>query len=209
MTTKEIIEKITAWVNESICSKIKLKLPDDDMNDARYEVKFVNPAAFPLFVPAKDRMPPNVEAPIPSIAVQLLEGSDNIKNGIRTLKIRLCLSTWNPGTHPGEKQIPVENVAALGGYSYQPGDTESEKYNRTGEGWKDLYNFQDIALSQLEGEELFADIRMDMNEPITYGPFTEDGVIWDYYPYWSGWIAFTVICGVPYKKSEAVRDLLN
>lgn len=209
MTTKEIIEKITAWVDEAICSRIELKLPNDEANDGRYQVKFVNPAAFPLFVPAKDRMPPNVEAPIPSVAVQLLEGSDNIKSDIRKLKIRLCLSTWNPGTHPGEKWIPVEDDAALGGYSHRQGDIEGERYKRTGEGWKDFYNFQDIALSQLEGAGLFADIRIDMDEPITYGPFTEDGAIWDYYPYWSGWIAFTVICGVPYKKSEAIRDLLN
>lgn len=209
MTTKQIIEGMTDWVRDEICSKIKLKLPNDDANDGRYQVKLVNPSAFPLFVPEKDRMPPNVEAPIPSVAVQLLEGSDNIKSDIRKLKIRLCLSTWNPGTHPGDTWIPIKDAAALGGYSYRQGDTEGEKYKRTGEGWKDLYNFQDIALSQLEGAEFFADIRIDMNEPITYGPFTEDGVIWDYYPYWSGWIAFTVICGVPYKKSEAIRDLLN
>ncbi|MGP1348512.1 MAG: hypothetical protein ACTTK0_02570 [Stomatobaculum sp.] len=208
MTTKEIIEGVTSWVNENICAKIELKLPDDNANDSRYTVKMVTPAAFPLFVPAKDRIPPNVQAPIPSVAVQLLEGSDHLAKGERRLKLRLCLSTWNPGTHPGETYHPVEDPEALGGFRYEI-DPEGETYTRNSDGWKDLYNFQDVALSQLEAAELFASVRIDNEEPITFGPFSEDGVIWDYYPYWCGWIAFSVVCGVPYKKSEAIRNLLN
>lgn len=209
MTTKQIIEDITLWTGENICKKIKLKLPDDNANDGRYELQTVTPAAFPLFVPAKDRMPPNIQAPIPSVAVQLVEGSDNLKKGERRMRIRLCLSTWNPGTHPGERLYPVRDESKLGGYTCQIGDASKEKYQRNYDGWKDLYNFQDIALAALEGTEFFAGIRIDMEEPITYGSFTEDGVIWDYYPYWSGWIAFTAICGMPYKRSEEIRKLLD
>lgn len=209
MTTKQIIEDITLWTDENICKKIKLKLPDDDTNDGRYELQTVTPAAFPLFVPAKDRMPPNIQAPIPSVAVQLIEGSENLKKGERRLRIRLCLSTWNPGTHPGERLYPDRDESKLGGYTYQMGDASKEKYQRNYDGWKDLYNFQDIALAALEGTEFFAGIRIDMDEPVTYGPFTEEGVIWDYYPYWSGWIAFTAICGMPYKRSEEIRKLLD
>ncbi len=208
MTTKDIIEGVTSWVAENICTKIQLKLPDDSANDGRYRVQMVAPAAFPLFVPAKDRIPPNVKAPIPSIAVQLLEGSDQLATGERRLKLRLCLSTWNPGTHPGETLHPIEDVDALGGYKYET-NPEGETYNRNSDGWKDLYNFQDIALRELESAELFAGVRVDNMEPITYGPFSEDGVIWDYYPYWCGWISFSVVCGVPYKKSETIRNLLN
>ena len=208
MTTREIIEGVTSWVADNICAKIELKLPDDNSNDGRYEVQRVTPAAFPLFVPAKDRVPPNVKAPIPSVAVQLLEGSDKLAAGERRLKLRLCLSTWNPGTHKGETLHPVEDAAAVGGYHYEAYQ-EGETYQRNSDGWKDLYNFQDIALAKLEGAEIFAGVRIDNEEPITYGPFSEDGVIWDYYPYWSGWIAFSVVCGVPYKKSETIRNLLN
>lgn len=209
MTTKQIIEDITLWVQENICGNIELKLPDDDKNDGCYELQKVKPAAFPLFVPAKDRMPPNVQAPVPSIAVQILEGKDNLKKGERRIRIRLCLSTWNPGIHPGEKLRKVKSKTAFGGYTYKRGDESEEQYKRNSEGWKDLYNFQDIALSELEKAEFFAGVRIDMEEPITYGPFTEEGVIWDYYPYWNGWIAFTVICGVPYKQSKEIYDLLN
>lgn len=208
MTTKDIIEGVTAWVQDNICTKIELKLPDDSANDNRYSVRMVAPAAFPLFVPAKDRIPPNVKAPIPSVAVQLLEGSDLLKKGERRLKLRLCLSTWNPGTHPGETLHPVEDPDTLTGYRYET-DPQGETYSRNSDGWKDLYNFQDIALRELEGAEFLAGVRIDNEEPIAYGPFSEDGVIWDYYPYWCGWISFSVVCGVPYKKSEAIRDLLN
>lgn len=210
MTTKQIIEDITSWVGENICEKIELKLQDDDKVDGCYGLQMVKPAAFPLFVPAKDRMPPNVSAPVPSIAVQILEGKDDLKKSERRIRIRLCLSAWNPGIHAGEKLNPVKRKkGALGGYVYNRGDEPEEPYERNSDGWKDLYNFQDIALSELEGAEFFAGVRIDMEEPITYGPFTEDGVIWDYYPYWNGWIAFTVICGVPYKKSKEIYDLLN
>ena len=37
---------------------------------------YVHPAAFPLYVPGKDRLPPSVPAPIPSVCVQLIESED-------------------------------------------------------------------------------------------------------------------------------------
>ena len=208
MTTKEIIEGMTAWADEHICSKIQLKLPDDASNDSRYTLKYVKPAAFPLFVPAKDRIPPSVEAPIPSIAVQMMEGSDLLTKGERTMRLRLCLSTWNPGHHPGENFVPVQDNEELFNIRYEK-ESESKPYFRHSDGWKDLYNFQDIALRELETELLFSGVSIDMNEPVTYGPFTEDGVIWDYYPYWNGWISFTVKCGTPFCKSEELRELLD
>lgn len=58
MTTKKIIEGITDWVQEAICGKIELKVPDDNANDDGYNIKRVHPAAFPLYLPAKDRIPP-------------------------------------------------------------------------------------------------------------------------------------------------------
>ena len=92
MTTKKIIEGITDWVQEAICSKIELKVPDDNANDDGYNIKRVHPTAFPLYLPAKDRIPPGIVAPIPSITVQMMEGSDNIKDKERKMKIRLCLA---------------------------------------------------------------------------------------------------------------------
>ena len=55
MTLVNSIDKIVSWLTENVCSKITLKLPDDYRNDTGYDVVMVNPAAFPLYVPGKDR----------------------------------------------------------------------------------------------------------------------------------------------------------
>ena len=53
MLLVESIDNVVNWLAENVCSQIQLKLPDDYRNDADYDVKFVNPAAFPLYVPGK------------------------------------------------------------------------------------------------------------------------------------------------------------
>ena len=113
MTLVNSIDKIVSWLTENVCSKITLKLPDDYRNDTGYDVVMVNPAAFPLYVPGKDRLPPNVAAPIPSVCVQLMEGSDELIQKKRQLQIRLCLACWNPGQHGGEIFNPRENNRRL------------------------------------------------------------------------------------------------
>ena len=118
MLLVESIDKVVAWLNENVCSQIQLKLPDDYKNDKEYAVEYVQPAAFPLYTPGKDRLPPNVRAPIPSVCVQLTEGSDDLLKRQRRLQIRLCLACWNPGEHGGEVLHPRKNETALGGYSY-------------------------------------------------------------------------------------------
>lgn len=50
MTIAQCIEKVTDWLNESVCPKIKLKLPDDNQNGKEYKVKAVNPTAFAMYV---------------------------------------------------------------------------------------------------------------------------------------------------------------
>lgn len=67
MTLVESIDKVVEWLNANVCSQISLKLPDDYKNDKEYTVEFVKPTAFPLYIPAKDRLPPSVPAPIPSV----------------------------------------------------------------------------------------------------------------------------------------------
>lgn len=58
MTLTQSIDKVVSWLAENVCSQITLKLPDDDRNGAEYPVEYVHPAAFPLYVPGKDRLPP-------------------------------------------------------------------------------------------------------------------------------------------------------
>lgn len=209
MTLVQSIDGVVKWLRESVCSQINLKVPDDYKNDTSYEVELVNPAAFPLYVPGKDRLPPSVPAPIPSVCVQLMEGSDDLLKRSRQLQIRLCLACWNPGEHGAEVLHARKDEKALGGYSYYRATGEAAKtYTRNMEGWRDSFNFADLVLRELEGTEYIAGHRLVKETGIKYGLFTEDGNIWDYYPYWHSWITFTLEAGVVARTPEKYKDLL-
>lgn len=208
MTLVKTFEDLVKWLNEQICAKIDLKLPNDDSSGS--DPRYIHPAAFPLYIPGKDRLPPSVPAPIPSVCVQLLEGSDKLLENKRQLKLRLCLACWNPGEHGGETFHPKENPQALGGYSYYrlDGPEATERYTRNFEGWRDVWNFADLVLKEIEGTEYIAGWRLAKEAGISYGPFTEDGAIWDYYPYWHSWIAFTLEAGTAQRTPETYKNLL-
>lgn len=203
------INSVVEWLAANVCSKITLKMPDDYKNDADYDVEMVHPAAFPLYVPGKDRLPPNVPAPIPSVCVQLMEGNDDLAKSKRSFQIRLCLACWNPGEHGGEVFQPRKNPEALGGYSYYRLTEETEQaYTRNMEGWKDSFNFADLVLRELENAEYINGLRLVKEDGIKFGLFTEDGNIWDYYPYWHNWISFTLEAGIPPRNPEIYENLL-
>ncbi len=209
MTLVQSIDNVVEWLHENVCGKISLKVPDDYRNDTSYDVEFINPAAFPLYVPGKDRLPPKVPAPIPSVCVQLMEGSDDLLAKKRQLQIRLCLACWNPGEHGGEVFHPRPNEKALGGYSYYRATGEAARtYARNMEGWRDSFNFADLVLRELEGAEYIAGHRLVKESGIKFGLFTEEGTIWDYYPYWHNWISFALEAGVVAKTPEAFKNFL-
>lgn len=209
MTLVQSIDRVVDWLNENVCSGITMKLPDDYKNDAEYGVEYVNPSAFPLYVPGKDRLPPSVPAPIPSVCVQLMEGSDNFPERRRQLKIRLCLACWNPGEHGDEVLHPRENAAMQGGYMYSVTKKgAAQNYARNMDGWRDSFNLVDFTLRQLENTEYIAGHRLVKEDGIKYGLFTEDGNIWDYYPYWHSWITFALEAGVVSITPEKYQNLL-
>lgn len=208
MTLVNSIDKIVEWLQDNVCPQIFLKLPDDDRNDETNAVEYVNPSAFPLYVPGKDRLPPNVPAPIPSVCVQLMEGKDELLNKRRSLNIRLCLACWNPGTHGDEILYPSAEKSADFGLKYtQENKGTAQTYARNMDGWRDSFNFVDLILRELEGTEYINGLRLVKESDIKYGLFTEDGNIWDYYPYWHSWITFTLEAGVVVKP-RPYEDLL-
>lgn len=203
MTLVKTIDGVVNWLRDNVCNQITLKLPDDYKNDASYEVEFVHPAAFPLYVPGKDRLPPSVPAPIPSVCVQLMEGNDDLLQKKRQLQIRLCLACWNPGEHGGELWHPRKNADALGGFSfYRASGETSETYTRNMDGWRDSFNFADLVLREIENAEYIQGLRLVKESGIKFGLFTEEGNIWDFYPYWHNWISFTLEAGVVVTPKE-------
>ena len=70
MTITETLDTLQKWFDEHISQKVTLKLPTDAQITGK--AKLVHPATFALYVPANDRIPPNVPAPIPSLCIQLM-----------------------------------------------------------------------------------------------------------------------------------------
>lgn len=209
MTLVQSIDRVVEWLQTHVCEQITFKLPDDDRNDGDYSVKYVKPAAFPLYVPGKERLPPSVPAPIPSVCAQLVEGSDDLLKKKRQLQIRLCLACWNPGEHSGEIFHPRDSAGTLGGKSYNYATAEAKQtYTRNANGWRDSFNFADLVLREIEGAEYVGGLRLVKESGIKYGLFTEEGAIWDYYPYWHSWISITLEAGVVRDTPDAYKEFL-
>jgi hypothetical protein len=200
MSTVNTIDVVTDWANENICQKVKLKLPDDKRVDATYNAgyKLVNPDAFPLYVPAKDRMPPDVVAPIPSLCVQLMSGRDTLTQDKGFMRLRFCFSTWDPGIHGPDIFNPAEGAEPLA-YEQWNGTDAVAHYERRSEGWRDVWNFVDTALRVLESAEYIGTkekYRIMVEDGIDYGPVTEEDNAVDFYPYWFAWVAFNLQYGI-------------
>lgn len=193
MTITETLDALQAWFDEHISQKVTLKLPTD--SQVTGEATLVHPATFALYVPAKDRTPPNVPAPIPSLCVQLMKGEDKTFDHKRKLTIRICLAAWNPGEQTGATFYPHTSATDYFHKKYSQGADEPT-YNRNLDGWRDVWNFVDFCLATLHKTDIIEGFRIVKEDGIDYGPFTEDGAIWDYYPYWHSWIAFTLEGGL-------------
>lgn len=210
MTITQCIEKVTDWLNESVCPKIKLKLPDDCQNGKEYKVEAVNPTAFAMYQPGKDKLPPGVIAPFPSVVVQLLEGSDNMTESNGRMKLQLSFTAWNPGNHTGELARAIKTTTASGSddLDVQIGGVASEQsFTRNADGWKDVWNFVDRALREIENAEYLNGLRVVKELPITYGQFQQEGQISDLYPYWGAWAIFTIERGLA-RTGAAYSQLL-
>lgn len=202
------LDKVAKWAQDTICSKVKLKLPDDDRNDGTYGVQLVSPGVFVLYVPTKDRMPPKATAPIPSLCVQLVEGSEDMTKNSGRMKLRFSLSAWNPGTHKeGELFIPYRDESGNLYYKAWTSDDVKEKFIRNAEGWRDVWNFADTALRELEAAEYIEGLRLVKEDGITYGPYQDDGAFTDFYPYWFAWINFTLEYGLN-RTTETYKQYL-
>lgn len=190
MSIVNSIETVRGWLNTEVCPLVKLKLPDDNATDASYTYKLVNPAAFSLFVPSKDRTPPNIAAPIPSVCVQLSQGEDDLIEHTRGIKIRLCFSAWDPGYHGPDIFTP--QGSSNGAYIQQYNSEAAASFQKNGEGWRDAWNFVDTALRMIENAEYIGDLRVIKELGITFGPVAEQDAVPDFYPYWFAWAEFSV-----------------
>lgn len=196
MTVTDSLIKIADWLNNRVCQKFAFKVPPKEGMpiDDRYEYKEAHPQAFPVFIPAKDKLPPDIEINMPAVAVQVVSGEDDTIASHRDLTFNLALACWNPGRHSKDVYYPSGKRPEI-----------PEKYKSTYSGWMDVWNFTDMILRELESVANISGMRIQGN--ITFGAYKEQESITDYYPLWFTWIQFTVQ-GNFLRNGEAYNDFL-
>lgn len=194
MSIVNIIDKVTEWAAEEICAPMQLKCPPDDAendaNDGAYEYKLITPACFSLYVPSKEKLPPSILSPVPSVVIRVLEGEDSLSGKTGKLKLDMVFSTWDTGTHGRDVLLPVEGKS--GTFVKLPDDETAAYFTRNADGWRDAWNWVDVALRALESTTNIAGYEIDKATPIKYGPITEQEAIPDFYPFWFAWVSFAV-----------------
>lgn len=204
MSVVNILDRLTDWAQKSICNKIKLKVPpDDEMSptDADYEYRRATPTAFAMYVPTKEKLPPGIISPFPSVCVRFMEGADDMASKKGNIGIQLCFSAWNPGTHGKDIIIPSETDNLT--MKRWTGAEAKAYFQRNGEGWRDVWQMVDIALREIESVTNIDGLVIDMSKPVKFGPLTEQDAIPDYYPFWFAWVSFFVT----YPITRNIRDI--
>ena len=204
MTVVRIIDTITEWVRDTICPQIKLKVPPDsetDATDQGYEYQLVNPAAFSMYVPTKEKLPPDIPSPFPSVCVRFMEGADDLGRYEGNIGIQLCFSAWDPGTH--SKDILIPNPDNGLEFRQWTGEEAEAYFKRNGDGWRDVWNMVDIALRELESVTNIGGLVIDRSTAVKFGPLTEQEAIADFYPFWFAWLSFSV----QYPVTRNIRDV--
>jgi len=71
----KILDDVTEWARQNICSKVELKVPpkNGEPNDFEYEYQTANPVAFTMYVPAEDKLPKHIPVAFPSLCVRFME----------------------------------------------------------------------------------------------------------------------------------------
>lgn len=206
MSVVGILDDVTAWVQEAVCSQIKLKMPPEDRepDDAGYAYQRISPTAFALYLPAKDKLPPSVLSPFPSVCVRFLAGADNMAASQGSVGIELLFSTWNPGTHG--KDILLPNLDDPLRPIQWTGEEANAYFQRLGDGWRDAWNFVDIALREIESRTEIAGYQIDRSVPVKFGPLAEQEAIPDFYPFWFAWASFTLT--YPLRRNRSFEQFL-
>lgn len=181
-----VIDTLTEWAKEHICKEIQLKVPPDNSAaiDSGYAYKLENPEAFPMYLPPSDKLPKGMRFTHPSLCVRFMKAADSVSTGVGYVDVQFVFSVWDPGDHGEDMYLPNSD----GSYRKR----ENPDFEKGSSGWRDVWNFVDIARRKLESTTNINGISIDRTTDIEYGPITEQEAIVDAYPYWYTWLTFRV-----------------
>lgn len=199
MSVVHVIDTLTEWARQNICEQINLKVPPENTapDDSGYSYNLATPAAFAMYVPTSDKLPPGSHPPFPSLCVRFVTGQDVPADGGGSVEVQFCFSEWDPGTHGEDEFLPN------GDGTYRRG--KGGAFWRNGDGWRDAWNFVDIALREVESVTNIGGYTIDRAKPVKFGPLTEQEAIPDFYPMWFAWLSFTV----NYPLRRNIQELQN
>lgn len=181
MTIVKTLESIQKFLQDNVCSNIKLKKPSDkDMN----KFELVNPNAFVMNLPPKGHLPEGITSAIPCLIVYLEDGSEETLQA--EMNIRINIITYNPGFHSEDSN---------NGVTCSP----------DGEGWRDLLNLMDKTLEELEKNQVINGVTIKY--PIKWGTYQNEQENPELDAYSYGWITFPA-GKKTYPRSELARNLL-
>lgn len=192
MSVVHLIDTLTEWAQANVCAHIKLKQPPADQEAATgegYEYTLVNPTAFPMYIPTSEKLPPNIHSPYPALCVRFANGQDMPAQSEGFLDVQFCFATWNTGIHGKDILVPTEKA---GEFKQWSGEEAEAYFRRSADGWRDAWNFVDIALRAIESTTHIGEYTIDRAQPVKFGPLTEQESIPDLYPTWFAWVNFRV-----------------
>ena len=185
MSITRSLEEMGAWLKAAICKDVKLKpMSPDAPQNQRFDYHLVEPEVHVLYVPSHIDRPPEMEATVPAIVLQLMESKDDLKTQTRDLVVRLSFTAWDPGLHGQDILEPV------GEGRYQTGPPS--KLRPSVDGWRDAYNFMDRALRVIENSERIGALGLKRDEGITFGNYEWQDAPNELYPFWLCWCKCTV-----------------
>lgn len=181
-----VIDTLTEWAKKNICSEIQLKVPPDNYAamDSGYSYKLENPEALPMYKPSGDKLPKGIRFTTPSLCVFFAKAGDSVSKGEGYVDVQFLFSVWDPGDHGEDVYLPN----ADGTYRKQ----NNPGFEKGSTGWRDVWNFVDIARRKLESVTSLDGLSIDRTTDIEYGPIAEQESAVDFYPFWYSWLSFRV-----------------
>lgn len=179
------------FLDKNVCHEVKYLKPSE--TDGRnYNPQYVHPNVFSMFEPTKDRLPNGIVDSVPGIIVKFQKVSGDLGKNQNIINMLLEFTIWQPGTYVSnsdlehtETQINGEKASLI----YE-GDI-STQFKRDTSGWHELWNFVEFTRNKILEHNIIGDFRLN-HDKIEYGPFSQDGAIIDFHPYYMGWLSFVL-----------------
>ena len=181
-----VIDTLTEWARDHICKAIQLKVPPENeaAMDSGYSYKLDNPEAIPMYKPTGDKLPETIRYTTPSLCVYFSKAGDSVAKNEGYVDVMFLFSVWDPGQHGEDVYLPT------GDGSYKKQSTAD--FVKGSSGWRDVWNFVDIARRALESATSIDELAIDKSTDIEYGPISEQEGVVEFYPYWYSWLSFRV-----------------